>query len=471
MPMAGQSNDMRYALASSAVAQLTYVTDKHGLDHTEACLAALGLKNLPFEVIHVAGTNGKGSVCAALEAVLHTSGIRTGLFTSPHLISVRERYVIDGARIAREAFADAYFAVERAIAPLIKEGLPHPSYFETLFLMAARAFADAGVEAAVIEAGLGGRRDATNVIKKPLASVITSIGLEHTQYLGHTIREIAGEKAGIIKPGCSVIFDGSNQEAADVIRSRAAELGCRAFEVTRAKDGEDAAEGTGPEGGWNTEAAAKPEDNRTSVEILGVKREGVRFALGDRRLFLPIPAPYEAENAALAVRTLDVLREERPALFGSMTDTCLRQGLTSVVWHGRMEFVRPDVCLDGAHNPAGIRAFIEAARALDPGEIHLLIGVMTDKDFTGMVRDLVRGLALRNVTATQPPDSRAMKADRLAGLFEKAACPEQETEITAEPDLKAALEGALHRKGRGTLFVVGSLYLIGEVRRLLKGIP
>ena len=461
--MAGKSEIGRYALAAAAVSELAKVTDKHCLDHTRACLEAMGLERLPFEVIHVAGTNGKGSVCAALEAILRTGGVRCGLFTSPHLISVRERFVIDGARITREAFADAYFAVERAIDPLIRKGLPHPSYFETLFLMAAYAFARAGVEVAVMEAGLGGLRDATNVIEEPLAAVITSIGLEHTQYLGRTVREIAAQKTGIIKRGRPVIFDGGSREASEIIRKTAAACKSPAYAIRR-EGGSTGSER--PSGSTGSEAESVDE-----VRILGVGREGVRFALGERPYFLPIPAPYEADNAALAVRTVCLLRETRPSLFGSITDTVIRQGLASVIWHGRMEFVRPDICLDGAHNPAGIRAFIEAVRAIDPREVHLLIGVMADKDFGDMVRELTGDLTLKRVTVTEPPDGRAMRSDDLTELFRKAAGEGSGTEILAEPDLKKALEGALAGRGRGTLFVIGSLYLIGEVRRLLEEHP
>ena len=205
---------------------------KHPPEHTRELLSRLGNPQEGIKIIHVAGTNGKGSVCAYLNAMLLAGGKKTGLFTSPHLVRINERFQINGEDVSDEQFLDAFLKVEKAAKEYEAEGEGHPSYFETLFLMGMLIFKEAGVEYLVMETGLGGRLDATNAIDNPALAIITSISLDHTAILGDTIRKIAVEKAGIIKPKVPVFFDGSNKEAAEVIRTKGEELGVYCREVT-----------------------------------------------------------------------------------------------------------------------------------------------------------------------------------------------------------------------------------------------
>lgn len=202
---------------------------KHPPEHTRELLSRLGNPQEGIKIIHVAGTNGKGSVCAYLNAMLLAGGKKTGLFTSPHLVRINERFQINGEDVSDEQFLDAFLKVEKAAKEYEAEGEGHPSYFETLFLMGMLIFKEAGVEYLVMETGLGGRLDATNVVEKPLACIITSISRDHTEYLGDTLEAIAGEKAGIIKAGVPVIYDASQPGPASVIAAKAKEMGSPAW--------------------------------------------------------------------------------------------------------------------------------------------------------------------------------------------------------------------------------------------------
>ena len=213
------------------IAGIPKFTTKHPLSHTKAFLESLGNPQNQFKVIHVAGSNGKGSVCACLANILKKSGKSTGLFTSPHLVDIEERFVIDGEQCTQEEFVQAVEQVQSVVVEMEKEGISHPSYFEYLFAVGMVIFQKRNVEYAVLETGLGGRLDATNVVEHPLLTIITSISLEHTEILGNTIAEIAGEKAGILKEQVPVVYDASNIEAAQVIEERGKQLHCRMFPV------------------------------------------------------------------------------------------------------------------------------------------------------------------------------------------------------------------------------------------------
>ena len=199
---------MNYEEAVSYIDNIPKFTTKHPLEHTRMLMERLGNPSTGRKIIHVAGTNGKGSVCSYLDSMLRCGGKSVGLFTSPHLIRINARYIINGQNISDEAFLSAFEKVMEMVRRFVREGGDHPSYFELLFLMGMVIFDEADVEYIVLETGLGGRLDATNVVPHPLACIITSISRDHTEYLGETIPEIAGEKAGIIKPGVPVIYDG-----------------------------------------------------------------------------------------------------------------------------------------------------------------------------------------------------------------------------------------------------------------------
>lgn len=409
---------------------------KNTLDEVRHFLKELGNPDEQLNIIHVAGTNGKGSVCADLTAMLMEAGYHVGTFVSPHLTDVTERFLLDGVPVEEAGFSESFARVKAVTDRLTAEGYAHPTFFEFVFLMAMDLYGRMKPDFVVLETGLGGRLDTTNVIRHPLACVITSISLDHTQYLGDTVELIAAEKAGIIKPGIPVVYDNNDRAAGAVIAAAADRLGSAAYGLTA----EDSC-------------------------------RGVSFA-----------APYQAMNAALAVKVLEILEIE-----GVNAEVC-RKALASVHWTGRMQQVAPDVWVDGAHNPGGIRAFIQAVKAQnglavqekqsaqqpDQGEqnaadmhpqIQLLFAAVSDKDYHEMIRLLCTELSPERITVVQLKSERGLQADALARQFEDAGC----SHVTAFDSTKDALKHVLSEKKEGDhLYMVGSLYLIGEILEDLK---
>ena len=386
---------------------------KHPPEHTRELLSRLGNPQEGIKIIHVAGTNGKGSVCAYLNAMLLAGGKKTGLFTSPHLVRINERFQINGEDVSDEQFLNAFLKVEKAAKEYEAEGEGHPSYFETLFLMGMLIFKEAGVEYLVMETGLGGRLDATNVVEKPLACIITSISRDHTEYLGDTLEAIAGEKAGIIKAGVPVIYE-----------------------------------------------ASQP----SFYEMKTQSREGITFTFaypgGEKaELAIPYVAKYQMMNASLAFYTMHILQDVH-----DIPKNVLAEGLSKIKWPCRMEMAAPGVIIDGAHNEDGIAQFVSTAGYFaKENEITILFTAVADKHYHEMIGEICEGIHPSHVVATQIDGSRVVPAEVLAEDFRKAGC----TDVCAEPEIGAAYEKALGKKGSGMLFCVGSLYLAGELKAYL----
>lgn len=408
---------------------------KHPPEHTRELLSRLGNPQEGIKIIHVAGTNGKGSVCAYLNAMLLAGGKKTGLFTSPHLVRINERFQINGEDVSDEQFLNAFLKVEKAAKEYEAEGEGHPSYFETLFLMGMLIFKEAGVEYLVMETGLGGRLDATNVVEKPLACIITSISRDHTEYLGDTLEAIAGEKAGIIKAGVPVIYDASQPGQASVIAAKAKEMGSPA---------------------WPMEPSF--------YEMKTQSREGITFTFaypgGEKaELAIPYVAKYQMMNASLAFYTMHILQDVH-----DIPKNVLAEGLSKIKWPCRMEMAAPGVIIDGAHNEDGIAQFVSTAGYFaKENEITILFTAVADKHYHEMIGEICEGIHPSHVVATQIDGSRVVPAEVLAEDFRKAGC----TDVCAEPEIGAAYEKALGKKGSGMLFCVGSLYLAGELKAYL----
>lgn len=408
---------------------------KHPPEHTRELLSRLGNPQEGIKIIHVAGTNGKGSVCAYLNAMLLAGGKKTGLFTSPHLVRINERFQINGEDVSDEQFLDAFLKVEKAAKEYEAEGEGHPSYFETLFLMGMLIFKEAGVEYLVMETGLGGRLDATNVVEKPLACIITSISRDHTEYLGDTLEAIAGEKAGIIKAGVPVIYDASQPGPASVIAAKAKEMGSPA---------------------WPMEPSF--------YEMKTQSREGITFTFaypgGEKaELAIPYVAKYQMMNASLAFYTMHILQDVH-----DIPKNVLAEGLSKIKWPCRMEMAAPGVIIDGAHNEDGIAQFVSTAGYFaKENEITILFTAVADKHYHEMIGEICEGIHPSHVVATQIDGSRVVPAEVLVEDFRKAGC----TDVCAEPEIGAAYEKALGKKGSGMLFCVGSLYLAGELKAYL----
>lgn len=426
---------MNYTEAVDYIETIPKFTVKHPPEHTRELLSRLGNPQEGIKIIHVAGTNGKGSVCAYLNAMLLAGGKKTGLFTSPHLVRINERFQINGEDVSDEQFLDAFLKVEKAAKEYETEGEGHPSYFETLFLMGMLIFKEAGVEYLVMETGLGGRLDATNVVEKPLACIITSISRDHTEYLGDTLEAIAGEKAGIIKAGVPVIYDASQPGSAAVIAAKAKEMASPA---------------------WPMEPSF--------YEMKTQSREGITFIFaypgGEKaELAIPYVAKYQMMNASLAFYTMHILQDVH-----EIPKNVLAEGLSKIKWPCRMEMAAPGVIIDGAHNEDGIAQFVSTAGYFaKENEITILFTAVADKHYHEMIGEICEGIHPSHVVATQIDGSRVVPAEVLAEDFRKAGC----TDVCAEPEIGAAYEKALGKKGSGMLFCVGSLYLAGELKAYL----
>ena len=414
-----------------------WTREKNSLADIRRFLEYLGNPDQKIPVIHVAGTNGKGSVCAYLTYGLSFAEYRVGTFLSPHLVKIQERFLLNGKMAEEDLFEESFRKVKEAADILAGQGLHHPTFFEFLFYMAALYFAWQKVDFWVVETGLGGRLDTTNVIEHPLISIITSISLDHTAYLGETIREIAGEKAGIIKKGVPVIFDANNLEAEYVIRKRAIEQESPLYPISR-------------------QDFLLLEDGGRNPYVLELKKEM-------KRIRLPFPAPYQADNGALAWKAFTVLIEN--GLIEKKRESMLLKGMESAVWPGRMEEISSGVYLDGAHNPGGMEAFTSAASAIakrhPAGRILVLFAVVSDKDYQSMIQCLWNHLHPDLTAVVSLHSERGIRAEQLKGLF----LQEMDGTVESFEELKTALDFLLKEKGsQDLLFCAGSLYLIGEIK-------
>lgn len=425
-----------YEEAVNYIEAIPKFTTKNKLEHTKDCLVRLGSPDQKLKIIHVAGTNGKGSVCAFLSSMLGAGGYKVGLFTSPHLVRINERFQLNEVPVSDERFLKAFCRVKDLSDALVAEGNYHPTYFEFLFLMGMTMFAEEQVDYLILETGLGGRLDATNSVARPIACVITSISLDHVEYLGDTISAIAGEKAGIIKPGVPVIYDANDPEAAAVLRERAQQLGSPFYPVERSRG-----------------------------NILGITAGGIEFSYGFThygtvRVSIPFVARYQADNAALAMETMGVLAQEHKISL----DTA-KMGMKNTRWQGRMETILPGVIVDGAHNEDGVERFIETARDFqDQYKIILLFSAVADKDYQDMIGHICNELKFHRVITTAIWGDRMVSAEELAEVFREKGC----THVTAVSLVAEAFEEACRQKEDGLLFCVGSLYLIGEIKAYLK---
>lgn len=426
-----------YKEAVDYIEETPKFTKKNSLEHTKECLRRLGSPEKQFRVIHVAGTNGKGSTCAFLTSILRENGYSCGLFTSPHLVEINERFQINEENIDNETFLRAFEKVKALADELVGEGSYHPTYFEMLFLMGMVIFAEAGVDYVTLETGLGGRLDATTAVEEPLACVITSISLDHMQYLGDTVEDIAGEKAGIIVPGVPVIYDGNDRRAAAVIERKAREAGSPAYMIR---------------------------ENDTS--LLSNTQAGIDFSLDSgyykgMEFHIPFIARYQVMNGALALKTMEVLRDRVPVSMDAV-----KAGMARTRWQGRMETILPGVIVDGAHNEDGVKKFVEtAAHFQEEYPLTLLFSSVNDKDYRDMIRTICSQISFRYVVTTQVGGDRQVPAEELAELFRANGCPH----VESGADVETALFMARKAKGEdGLLFCVGSLYLVGEIKAAVR---
>ena len=396
-----------------------------GLDRIRALLAALGNPQKEVRCIHVAGTNGKGSVCAMLDSVLRAAGYRVGLFTSPYIRRFQERMRADGEEISDCELAE----ITEYVIPFVEAMEERPTEFELITAIGFEFFRRRGVEYVVLEVGLGGRLDPTNVIEDPLLSIITDIDFDHTAQLGNTIQAIAAEKAGIIKNGRPCLYGGKDSSACRTVRSIAA-LRNAPFHTV----------------------------DRTIFKATEMTLEGTTFDFQNYKgLRLPLLGAYQPFNTAIVLTALTVL--EQNGLVG--TEEELRRGLANVRWPARFELLLRDpvVICDGGHNPQGVGAVVKSVETYFPEQkVNLLVGVMKDKDYDEMIERL-RPIA-SHVYAVCPDNPRALSAEALAGQFNSHRIPATAYGTVLDGVAKAVADS---RNDNLPLICLGSLYLYNSV--------
>lgn len=420
------------------------------LDRISALCRLIGDPQTNYPVIHLTGTNGKTSTARMIDALLRELELRTGRFTSPHLQSMTERISIDGAPLTEDEFVDAFSDVA-AYAQIVDDSQPHPlSFFELTVGMAYAAFADAPVDVAVVEVGMGGAWDATNVADADVA-VIGPVGIDHAAYLGDTLDAIAGEKAGIIKPGAQVVVAAQETEVLDVIARRVSEVG-----ATVVREGVDFGV---------IEYVTAVGGQQVTVQGLGSKYEDV---------FVPLHGPHQAQNVACAIAAVESFLGGQ-----ALPEDVVRSAFAGVASPGRLEVVRrsPTVVLDAAHNPHGVEATVTAIQeSFSFAPLIAVVGVMGDKDIESMLELLDPVASI--VVCTQNSTPRSMSAQELGEVAEGIFGAER---VYVAPQLDEALELAIslaetaegfdEALGSGGVLVTGSVVTVGEARVLLGGEP
>lgn len=418
---------MTYQEALTYIHSISWRGSKPGLERISGMMEQLGNVQEDLKFIHIAGTNGKGSVSAMLSSVLTAAGYRTGLFISPYIMRFNERMQVNGMPISDEELAEIIAEVQ----PVAESMAERPTEFEIITAAAFLWFARQKCDIVVLETGLGGRLDATNLISKNVCAVITNLGMDHTEYLGNTLGEIAGEKCGILKPGCPVVAYRSAPEAMKVIRARAKELECP---VRTADFGK--------------------------IKALSADLQGQTFQYKQfPELTVHLLGAHQLKNAAVALETISVLRKAG----WEIPDEAVVQGMDATRWPGRFEVLQdnPLVIVDGAHNPQGVESLIAAVKEYLPGQhIVCVTGVLADKDWKPMMDRLKT--VVSDFVAVTPDSPRALGNVRLARYL-----TDRQHWVSVADDVEKGLTGALERAKAtgGMVLACGSLYMAADVRR------
>ncbi len=384
-----------------------------------------------LKVIHIAGTNGKGSTCAFLNSILLAASKSVGMFTSPHLVKINERIKINGVDINDDEFLAAFNKLKKMMDEMKNEGYMHLSFFEMLFVLALLVFEEKKLEYAIFETGLGGRLDATNVVKKPLVTIITTVSMDHMEILGETIEEIAAEKAGIIKKNVPVVFYGENEKVAAVIEKKAREMDAEMVCI-----------------------------KNNSIKIIEKTHKAIDFCFVNMYdkygvLRVPFVMEYQACNCALAIEALN-------RIDGLELDAnTIKKGLMNTRWAGRMQEVMENVFLDGAHNEEGLREFVKYVGSIEEG-VHLLFSVVKEKDYMSMVGLLNTLHNVKSVVVAPVQGARALSMEHIIPLMNNVR-------IIDKPSVTEGFKYAISNKSSDEkLFCVGSLYMVGEIMEYIQ---
>jgi len=420
-----------------------YGLQKHGiklaLSNSHTLMEVMGNPHKKFRSVHIAGTNGKGSTSAFLAGMLRASGFRVGLYTSPHLVSFTERFRIDNIQISEQKVAELAQRVwegYRGVPAADGVEALNPTFFEVATAMAFSWFAEESVDIAVIEVGMGGRLDSTNVIT-PLVSVITNIDLEHTEFLGNTLDLIAREKAGIIKPGVPVVTGAVQSSVVEVIEREAAEKHTRVYRLTK-----------------DFMAQNISHDHARVFDYRGMHASY-------SKMNITMHGRYQVDNACLAIAAAECIRSEGITI----AEPALRRGLEQTRWEGRLERVaqKPDIFLDGAHNPASAKMLAGAVREMKSAyrQLILVVGILSDKDYRGILAELVP--LAEHVIVTKPQYSRGMDVQVLASEIRNLHSAVATAETVGQAIAKAREISA----DDDLILVTGSLYVVGDARAVI----
>ena len=405
-----------------------------GRERSMHMLDELGHPEKNLKIIHVAGTNGKGSVCNYLNEILIKNGYKTGLFISPHLVDITERIRINSQYISKDHFIRQFNKIYD-IDNKLKKTYTGLAYFDYLLGIALCEFADENVDYVVLETGLGGKLDSTNAISNQLISIITTISLEHMAVLGDTVEKIAGEKAGIIKKGTPVVFSCKNEKVENVINIKAKKCA-------------------------SPVSAVKPQD----YQIIKNTGKSIDFSLNNEYykndcFQIDSPAVYQVENASVALTAAAVINKLGIA---RLDIDRIKDALRNAHWEGRMEEVIDGVYVDGAHNPEGISAFINSVKKMPKGHFTLLFSVVKDKNFENMIKMLCDSNLFDEFIVTQITGSRQLSQTEITEIFARYTDAPVKHFSQIED---AFLYGVANR--RGTLMCTGSLYLIGNIKSIV----
>ena len=439
-----------YKKAEAFLAEVPKFTKKNPLEETKGfyqfiqeCDNGIFSEKRLGKIIHVAGTNGKGSVCSFIQQICIESGYKTAMFTSPHLVTTRERFCINGEMISEEIFLEAYNWLIDKINEYNIINLDYkPTYFERLFFMGIYIFSRSEAEVTILETGLGGRLDTTNVINSPVISVITEVGFDHTEYLGETLEQIAGEKAGIIKPEIPVVFSDRKREVSTILTQKAKECGSKCYKISKKE--------------------YKINENRK--KFIDFSLSNLYYDYG--RFIVNSQALYQIENAAIAVKTCDVLLYM--GMLDRLTTESVKNGISKMKWPGRMEEIVSEVYIDGAHNVDGIEAFVNTVNNMDFTNINkviLIFSSVRDKRYQDMIQMLCNIPVVTDFVITQIPGERGTALNELVENFRLHT----NKDIHSFEDIKTAIEFAIADRGdKGRVYVVGSLYLAGIIQEIIK---
>jgi dihydrofolate synthase/folylpolyglutamate synthase len=430
------------------------------LDRMRQLLTRLGQPDVGMKIIHVAGTKGKGSTCAMLSSILTAAGYRTGLFSSPHLERIEERFAIDGTSCTSEELVTLVNRVRAEVHAMDEEATANsdpaagPTYFEITTAMALLHFVERGADAVILEVGLGGRLDSTNVCL-PAVSVITSISFDHMRQLGNTLAAIAREKAGIIKPGVPVVSGVLDPEPQQVIAEIALNHGCRLIQLERDFTVRYERAGASPP------PSSRPAPHST-IDF--------RYSIPGQESTLPnvdirMPGLHQAQNAAVALATIAELRHQGWCI----SNEAIRQGLSQAMLPGRVEILpgNPTVVLDTAHNPASARALVQTLAELPPVDRRtLILSISSDKDVPAIAREMI-GHFDRIIVTQYQENPRAVPADALLEIVRNESCDSEGELIVCKTPREAWLEATKTTRPREQICITGSFYLAAEMRPLI----